>query len=109
MSNSRHSANKTQSVLVLGHGVRQFDTTIYTEKCIHLILLLIKKHFVLVCIITVTIVIYLPEIINVNTNEPIFYPYSIKINRCQGSCNTINDLYTKICVPGNVKNKCQST
>ena len=31
------------------------------------------------------------EIINLNTNEPVFYPYSIKINRCKGSCNTIND------------------
>ena len=33
------------------------------------------------------------EIIILNTNEPIFYPYSIKINKCQGSCNTSNDLY----------------
>ena len=31
------------------------------------------------------------EIINVNTNEPMFYPYSKKINKCKGSCNTIND------------------
>ena len=23
------------------------------------------------------------EIINVNTNEPLFYPYSIKINKCK--------------------------
>ena len=29
------------------------------------------------------------EIINVNTNEPMFYPYSIKINKCKGSCNTM--------------------
>ena len=36
------------------------------------------------------------EIINVNTNEPIFYCYSIKINKCRGSCNTINDPYDKI-------------
>ena len=27
------------------------------------------------------------EIINVNTNEPMFYPYSITINKCKGSCN----------------------
>ena len=25
------------------------------------------------------------EIININTNEPLFYPYSIKINRCKRS------------------------
>ena len=43
------------------------------------------------------------EIINLNTNEPMFYPYSIKINRCKGSCSTINDPYTKICVPGKIK------
>ena len=31
------------------------------------------------------------EIINLNTNEPLFYPCSIKINKCKDSCNTIND------------------
>ena len=45
-----------------------------------------------------------PEIININTNEQLFYPYSIKINKCKGSCNTIKDPYTKICVPDNFKN-----
>ena len=37
------------------------------------------------------------EIINVNTNEQtlMFYPYSITINKCKGSCNTINDAYAK--------------
>ena len=43
------------------------------------------------------------EIISVNTNEPMFYPYSIKINKCKGSCNTINDPYAKICVPDTIK------
>ena len=32
-----------------------------------------------------------------------FYPYTIKINRCKGSCNTINDPYAKICVPDQIK------
>ena len=44
-----------------------------------------------------------PEIINLNTNEPLFYLYSIKINKCKGSCNTINDPYAKICLPDNIK------
>ena len=35
------------------------------------------------------------EIINVKTNEPVFYPYSITINKCKGSCSTINDPYAK--------------
>ena len=45
-----------------------------------------------------------PEIINLNTNEPVFYPYSIKINKCKGSCNTITYPYAKICVPDDIKN-----
>ena len=48
------------------------------------------------------------EIISLNTNEPMFYPYSIKINRCKGSCNTINDPYAKKCVPDQIKNNCKS-
>ena len=44
------------------------------------------------------------EIITLNTDRPLFYPYSIKINRCKGSCNTINDRYAKICVPDQIKN-----
>ena len=45
-----------------------------------------------------------PELLSINTNEPVFYPYSIKINRCKSSCNTINDPYAKICVPDQIKN-----
>ena len=44
-----------------------------------------------------------PEVINVNSNEPVFYPFSIKISKCSGSCNNINDPYEKICVPDDVK------
>ena len=40
-----------------------------------------------------------PEIINVNSNEPVFYPFSIKTSKCSSSCNNINDPYAKICVP----------
>ena len=44
-----------------------------------------------------------PEIINVNSNEPVFYPFSIKTSKCSGSCNNINDPYAKICVPDVVR------
>ena len=44
------------------------------------------------------------EIVNVNTNEPISYPFSIKTSKCSGSCNNINDPYAKICFPDVVKN-----
>ena len=43
------------------------------------------------------------EIVNVNRNEPVFYPFSIKTSKCSGSCNNINDPYAKIYVPDVVK------
>ena len=44
-----------------------------------------------------------PEIINVNSDEPLFYPFSIKTSKCSGSCNNINDSYANICVLDVVK------
>ena len=44
-----------------------------------------------------------PEIINVNSNNPVLYPCSIKRSKCWGNCNNINDPCTKICVPVVVK------
>ena len=44
------------------------------------------------------------EITNINTNEPVFYLYSITINKCKGSFNTINDPYAKIFVSDTIKN-----
>ena len=44
-----------------------------------------------------------PEIVNVNSNDPAFYTFSIKTSKCSGSCNNINDPYAKICVPDVVK------
>ena len=45
-----------------------------------------------------------PDIINVNSNKPAFYPFSIKSSKCSGSCNNIKDPYEKLCVPDVVKN-----
>ena len=45
-----------------------------------------------------------PEIISINSNNPMFYPFSIKINKFSGNCNNINDPYSKICVPDIIKN-----
>ena len=44
-----------------------------------------------------------PVIVNVNSKEPLFYPFSIKISKCSGSCNNINDPYAKLCVSDVVK------
>ena len=45
-----------------------------------------------------------PEIINVNSSNPIFYPFSIKTNKCSGNCNNINNPYAKFCVSDVIKN-----
>ena len=45
-----------------------------------------------------------PKIADVSSNNPIFYPFSVKINRCSGNCNSINDPYAKIYVPDVAKN-----
>ena len=45
-----------------------------------------------------------PKITNVNSNEYLFYPYSIEINKCSGNCGNINNPCAKFCVPDVVKN-----
>ena len=36
-----------------------------------------------------------PEIVNISSNDPIFYSFSVKANKCSGSCNNISNPYTK--------------
>ena len=43
------------------------------------------------------------EVINVNTNNPVFYPFSVKV-KCSGDCNNISDPYVILCVPNVFKN-----
>ena len=45
-----------------------------------------------------------PQVVNVNSNNPTFYPFSIKISKCSGNYNNINDTYANICVPDIIKN-----
>ena len=44
-----------------------------------------------------------PDLINLHLNEFSqefhYYPFAARLNRCLGSCNTLNDLYNKVCVP----------
>ena len=44
------------------------------------------------------------EIVNINSNDPIFYPFRVKVNKWNGNCDNINDPYARICVPDDVKN-----
>ena len=43
------------------------------------------------------------QVINVNSNNPIFYPFSAKASKYSGNCNNVNDPYANICVPYIIK------
>ena len=44
------------------------------------------------------------KIVNVNSDEPVFFSFSIRTSKWSGSCNNINNPYAKLCVPEVVKN-----
>ena len=44
------------------------------------------------------------QIVNVNGDDPVFLPHSLKTSKCSGSCNGINNPCAKLCVPGVIKN-----
>ena len=44
-----------------------------------------------------------PQVVNVNSNNPIFYAFKIKTSKCSGNCNNINNMYAKICVRDVIK------
>ena len=49
-----------------------------------------------------------PNLINLRPNEysqefHFHYPFVVKSDRCVGSCNTLNELSNKLCVPNKVE------
>ena len=44
------------------------------------------------------------EVVNVYTNNPVFDPFSVKVNKCSGNSNNIHDPYARLCVPNVGKN-----
>ena len=44
------------------------------------------------------------EIVNVNSNWPLFYLFSIKTRKCSGSCSNVNNPYEQLCISDVVKN-----
>ena len=42
-----------------------------------------------------------PKILDLNEGigEALFYPYNVLVNKCSGSCNTLDNPMSKICVP----------
>ena len=46
-----------------------------------------------------------PKILDVNEGigEALFYLYNVLVNKCSGSCNTVDDPMAKLCVPNIIK------
>ena len=46
-----------------------------------------------------------PKILDVNegVGEALFYPYNVLVNKCSGSCDTLNNPMVKLCVPNIIK------
>ena len=42
-----------------------------------------------------------PKILDVNegVGEALFYPYNVLVNKCNASCNTLDNPMTRLCVP----------
>ena len=42
-----------------------------------------------------------PKTLDVNegVGEALFYPYNVLVNKCSGSCNTLDDPIARVCVP----------
>ena len=44
-----------------------------------------------------------PILINLHSNrssqEIHYYPFAVNLERCAGNCNSLNDLFIKVCVP----------
>ena len=40
-----------------------------------------------------------PTLINTNFNKTLFYLFIVSVDKCGGSCNTIDHSYAQVCVP----------
>ena len=47
----------------------------------------------------------IPKILDLNEGigETLFYPYNVLVNKCSGSCNTLDNPMSKICIPNVIK------
>ena len=44
------------------------------------------------------------QVININGDKLVFFPFSIETSKWSGSCNNINYPHAKTCVPDIIKN-----
>ena len=47
-----------------------------------------------------------PKILDVNEGvcEALIYPYNVLVNKCSGSCNTLDDPMSRLCIPNIIEN-----
>ena len=47
-----------------------------------------------------------PKILDINegVDEALFYPYNVLVNKCSGSCDTLDYPMARLCVPNIIKN-----
>ena len=43
-------------------------------------------------------------IVNINSDETLFYPFLVSVNKCGESFNNIDDPYALVCLPNKVEN-----
>ena len=41
-------------------------------------------------------------------NDYMTFPYKIKVDKCVGSCNDVDNPYFKVCLPDSIKYQCKS-
>ena len=44
-------------------------------------------------------------LLDLNRDEPYYYPFIISMNRCNGSCNTVEDPFSRICIPNKMEER----
>ena len=45
-----------------------------------------------------------PTLIDLNPDKHHYYPFIVSMSRCDGSCNTLEDPFGRICIPNKIKN-----
>ena len=42
-------------------------------------------------------------LVNINSDETLFYSFAVSFDKCNGSCNVIGYLYARVCAPNRVQ------
>ena len=45
-----------------------------------------------------------PTLVDIKSNENLFYSFTVSVNKCGESCSTIDDPHFRVCVQNKVKN-----